>query len=88
MDQYDAHQMQYLISGASSSTLTVMFKKPLSNLKTTAPLRSSDRKKLRQRVVAAFKLTPEDGDNLVPEGVLSIKFSSYSDEPGVSHFSY
>jgi translation initiation factor 2D len=65
-----------------------MFKKPLSNLKTSAPLRSSDRRKLRQRVVAAFQLSPEEGDNLVPEGILSVKFSTYSDEPGVSRARY
>jgi len=60
-----------------------MFKKPLSDLKTSAPLRSSHRKNLRQRVITTFKLTPENGDNLVPEGVLSIKFSTYNNEPGV-----
>ncbi|KAJ3522981.1 hypothetical protein NMY22_g11649 [Coprinellus aureogranulatus] len=42
-----------------------MFKKPLSNLKTSAPLRSSDRRKLKQRVVTAFNLQAEDGDLLV-----------------------
>ena len=63
-----------------------MFKKPLSNLKTSSPLRNSDRKKLKQRIVSIFKLTLEEGNNLVPEGILSIKFSTYSDEPGVGHF--
>jgi len=88
MDQQQADMMPiriYLISGASSP-LTVMFKKPLGDLKTSAPLRSSHRKSLRQRVITTFKLTPESGDNLVPEGVLSIKFSTYSNEPGVGHF--
>jgi len=63
-----------------------MFKKPLSNLKTSAPLRSSDRRKLKQRVVAAYGLTAEEGDALVPDGVLSHKFSTHVDEPGVRHF--
>ncbi|KAF7980438.1 hypothetical protein HWV62_38282 [Athelia sp. TMB] len=59
-----------------------MFKKPLSNLKTSAPLRSSDRRKLKQRVLQAF---PHIGEQeLVPDGLLSIKFSTHLDEPGVS----
>jgi translation initiation factor 2D len=60
-----------------------MFKKPLSNLKTSAPLRSSDRRKLRQRAVTAFSLSPEDGDALVPDGILSVKLLTHLDEPGV-----
>ncbi|KAJ7793012.1 eukaryotic translation initiation factor SUI1 family protein [Mycena olivaceomarginata] len=42
-----------------------MFKKPLSTLKTSAPLRSSDRRKLKQRAIASFGLSPEDGDVLI-----------------------
>ncbi|KAH9916268.1 eukaryotic translation initiation factor SUI1 family protein [Epithele typhae] len=43
-----------------------MFKKPLGELKTTAPLRSTDRRKLRQRVLQAFpSIPPEEGDALV-----------------------
>jgi len=61
-----------------------MFKKPLSHLKTSSPLRSSDCRKLRQRVVAAFGLTPGQGDVLVPDGTLSVKFSTYTNETGVS----
>ncbi|KAF9478572.1 eukaryotic translation initiation factor SUI1 family protein [Pholiota conissans] len=60
-----------------------MFKKPLSNLKTSAPLRSSDRRKLKQRIVAAYGITSEEGDILVPDGLLSIKFSTHVEEPGV-----
>ncbi|KAF7319522.1 Eukaryotic translation initiation factor SUI1 family protein [Mycena chlorophos] len=60
-----------------------MFKKPLSNLKTSAPLRNSDRKKLRQRVVTEFSISVEDADELVPEGILSIKCMTHLDEPGV-----
>lgn len=69
---------------ASAST-SIMFKKPLSNLKTSAPLRSSDRRKLKQRATAAYNLTPEEGDILVPDGILSVKFSTHVDEPGVSN---
>ena len=60
-----------------------MFKKPLSNLKTSAPLRNSDRKKLKQRVVTAFNLQAGDGDVLVPDGIGSVKFSTHLEEPGV-----
>jgi translation initiation factor 2D len=63
-----------------------MFKKPLSNLKTSAPLRSSDRRKLKQRVISTYSLTAEEGDALVPDGILSLKFSTHVDEPGVRHF--
>lgn len=61
-----------------------MFKKPLSGLKTSAPLRSSDRRKLKQRVITGFSISSDDGDLLVPEGILSVKFSTHLDEPGVS----
>ncbi|OCH88500.1 eukaryotic translation initiation factor SUI1 family protein [Obba rivulosa] len=65
-----------------------MFKKPLAELKTSAPLRSSDRRKLKQRVLQAFPvLQPEDGDLLVPDGLLSQKFSTHLDEPGVVYIS-
>ncbi|EGN94711.1 hypothetical protein SERLA73DRAFT_77454 [Serpula lacrymans var. lacrymans S7.3] len=62
-----------------------MFKKPLGNLKTSAPLRSSDRRKLKQRVVQSFSLSAEEGDVLVPDGLLSVKFNTYSDDPGVAY---
>ncbi|KAJ7619471.1 eukaryotic translation initiation factor SUI1 family protein [Roridomyces roridus] len=64
-----------------------MFKKPLHTLKTSAPLRSSDRRKLKQRVIDAFTLDPELGDALVPEGILTIKFNTHLDEPGVAYLS-
>ncbi|TEB33710.1 eukaryotic translation initiation factor SUI1 family protein [Coprinellus micaceus] len=64
-----------------------MFKKPLSNLKTSAPLRSSDRRKLKQRVITAFNLQAEDGDVLVPDGIESVKFSTHLEEPGVAYLS-
>ncbi|KAJ6526619.1 eukaryotic translation initiation factor SUI1 family protein [Mycena vulgaris] len=62
-----------------------MFKKPLSTLKTSAPLRSSDRRKLKQRVVAAYSLSPDDGDILVPDGILSVKFNTHLNEPGIAY---
>lgn len=64
-----------------------MFKKPLSNLKTSAPLRSSDRRKLKQRIESTFGLSSEDGDILVPDGILSLKFSTHLNEPGVAYLS-
>ncbi|KAF6749553.1 eukaryotic translation initiation factor SUI1 family protein [Ephemerocybe angulata] len=64
-----------------------MFKKPLSNLKTSAPLRSSDRRKLKQRVITAFNVQPEDGDVLVPDGIESVKFITHLEEPGVAYLS-
>jgi len=65
------------------SSITVMFKKSLNNLKTSAPLRSSDRRKLKQRAVETFGLTSEEGNALVPDGILSVKFNTHLDEPGV-----
>ncbi|KAF9256200.1 eukaryotic translation initiation factor SUI1 family protein [Marasmius fiardii PR-910] len=62
-----------------------MFKKPLGNLKTSAPLRNSDRKKLKQRVVSSFSIQNEDADVLVPEGILSVKFSTHLNERGVAY---
>lgn len=64
-----------------------MFKKPLANFKSSAPLRSSDRRKLKQRVLTAFSLPAEDGDLLVPDGILTAKFSTHLDVPGVRHLS-
>ncbi len=49
-----------------------------------APLRSSERRKLRARTAERFQLVPEVADNLVPDGLLSQKFSAYNGEPGVS----
>ncbi|PPQ69576.1 hypothetical protein CVT24_001376 [Panaeolus cyanescens] len=62
-----------------------MFKKPLNNIKTSAPLRSSDRRKLKQRVMAAYQVSSEDGDILVPDGIMSTKFSTHIDEHGVAY---
>ncbi|KAK0199186.1 hypothetical protein DFS33DRAFT_1416273 [Desarmillaria ectypa] len=48
---------------------------------------SSDRRKFKQRVVTAFSVSPEDGDLLVPEGILTAKFSTHLDLPGVAYLS-
>ncbi|KDQ54587.1 hypothetical protein JAAARDRAFT_182095 [Jaapia argillacea MUCL 33604] len=60
-----------------------MFKKPLADVKTSAPLRSSDRRKLKQRVVQTYSLSSEDGELLVPDGLKSLKFSTYAAQPGI-----
>ncbi|KAI0830089.1 eukaryotic translation initiation factor SUI1 family protein [Trametes gibbosa] len=65
-----------------------MFKKSLADLKTSAPLRSSDRRKLKQRILQSFPvLQPEEGDVLVPDGLQSQKFSTHLEEPGVAYLS-
>ncbi|KAI0351003.1 eukaryotic translation initiation factor SUI1 family protein [Trametes cingulata] len=65
-----------------------MFKKPLAELKTSAPLRSSDRRKLKQRVLQSFPaVQAEEGDVLVPDGLQAQKFSTHLDEPGVVYLS-
>ncbi|KAF8130299.1 hypothetical protein EV363DRAFT_1399469 [Boletus edulis] len=64
-----------------------MFKKPLSSTKTSAPLRSSDRRKLKQRVVQVYGISPELGDLLVPEGLMSQKVATYTKDPGVVYLS-
>ncbi|KAI5118465.1 hypothetical protein M0805_003726 [Coniferiporia weirii] len=68
-----------------------MFKKPLDDLKTSAPLRNSDRRKLKQRVLQDFlpgdSSPPELGDLLVPDGLQSVKFSAHNSDPGVAYLS-
>lgn len=76
-----------------------MFKKQLAT-KTEAPLRGSDRRKLRASVVAKFHLEPQqvdagssaptpDSDDgvanlLVPEGIRSTKYTNSTGETGVN----
>ncbi|KAJ3900950.1 eukaryotic translation initiation factor SUI1 family protein [Lentinula edodes] len=62
-----------------------MFKKPVSNWKTSSPLRSSDRKKLKLKAVSSFSISIEEADVLVPEGILSIKFKTHLNEPGIAY---
>jgi len=61
-----------------------MFKKPLHQVKTSAPIRASDRRKLKQRVTATFSSSLDDGDLLVPDGIQIAKFLNYTKEHGVS----
>lgn len=68
-------------SGTSHSTAFELKTPDLIHF--TAPLRGSDRKKLKQSIVQRYALQPEDGDLLVPEGLLSQKFSTHLNEPGV-----
>jgi translation initiation factor 2D len=49
-----------------------------------APLRTSDRRKLKQRVVQEYGVAPELGDLLVPDGLMSQKVATYTNVPGVS----
>lgn len=54
-----------------------MFKKPPSNIKTSAPLRSSERRKLRNIIAATFSLEQEVVDSdLFPEPIFAAKFKT------------
>ncbi|KZT54753.1 hypothetical protein CALCODRAFT_438092 [Calocera cornea HHB12733] len=59
-----------------------MFKKSPAELKTSSALRNSDRRKLAGEVAATFKLTSEECDTLVPDGLQARKFKSSGGEPG------
>ncbi|KAL5478889.1 hypothetical protein ACEPAI_2166 [Sanghuangporus weigelae] len=67
-----------------------MFKKQLADLKTSATLKNSDRKKLRQRVLQEYFDSAEStevGDLLVPDGLQSVKFTTSGGEPGLAYLS-
>ena len=54
---------------------------------TVAPLRSSDWRKLKQRVRLAFPtITSENENEVLPEGLMSMKLSTHLQEPCVSGF--
>ncbi|KAF9433851.1 hypothetical protein BGZ76_008895 [Entomortierella beljakovae] len=67
-----------------------MFKKPVSSLKSFSPLRSSDKRRLRDEILNSFpSLRDMDPINdtpinaiITPEGLQSAKFTSYIEEPG------
>ncbi|KAI5984795.1 hypothetical protein EDC04DRAFT_2884599 [Pisolithus marmoratus] len=61
--------------------------KPLSNLQTSAPFRGSDRRKLKQRVIVAYNVSPEIGDILVPERLILQKFATNTNAQGVPYWS-
>ncbi|PVG00665.1 hypothetical protein CPB86DRAFT_182390 [Serendipita vermifera] len=63
-----------------------MFKKDFKVVKTSAPLRSSDQKKLRKAVTAQFKLYHTDAELLVPDMVLAAKFTNHLDVQGIVYF--
>ncbi|KAH9037453.1 hypothetical protein EDB85DRAFT_2142399 [Lactarius pseudohatsudake] len=64
-----------------------MFKKPLPDIKTFAPLRSSDRRKFKARMTERFQLAPEIADTLVPDGLLVRKFRAYNGNLSVLYVS-
>jgi len=67
-----------------------MFKKPVASLKSFSPLRSSDRRRLRDEILASFPalkdMEPMNDTPIsaiiAPEGLQSAKFTSYIEEPG------
>ncbi|KAG0356535.1 hypothetical protein BG005_004533 [Podila minutissima] len=71
-----------------------MFKKPVASLKSFSPLRSSDKRRLRDEILASFpelkemeSPIPDTPVNAVitPEGLQSAKFTSYIEEPGTMY---
>ncbi|GJJ09213.1 hypothetical protein Clacol_003435 [Clathrus columnatus] len=52
-----------------------------------APIKTSERRKLKQKIVETFSLSSEDGDLLVPDPILSFKFNTHVKEPGVAYTS-
>ncbi|KAI8991996.1 hypothetical protein BDF20DRAFT_847680 [Mycotypha africana] len=69
-----------------------MFKKPLANLKTFSPLRSSDRRRFQTEAYEAYPLvkeicTAEGGSPLMPDDLRSAKFISHSGTSGKIYMS-
>ncbi|KAF9428709.1 hypothetical protein BGZ94_001360 [Podila epigama] len=71
-----------------------MFKKPVASLKSFSPLRSSDKRRLRDEILAAFPTLKEMESPvadttinaiITPEGLQSAKFTSYIEEPGTMY---
>lgn len=86
------HSTSSLLKLLCQSVDKIMFRKQLNDLKTSAPLRSSDRKKLRLRVLHSFGLTDADSAHLanllVPDGIQSVKFSASNAQPAVRSTSF
>ncbi|GAA5891504.1 hypothetical protein JCM8208_007305 [Rhodotorula glutinis] len=57
-----------------------MFKRPLTT-KTSAPVRSSDVRRLRDELASTFSLSPSDAKLILPDGVLAAKAITHLDEP-------
>ncbi|KAF9316595.1 hypothetical protein BG003_001782 [Podila horticola] len=71
-----------------------MFKKPFASLKSFSPLRSSDKRRLRDEILASFPELKEMESSIpdtpvnatiTPEGLQSAKFTSYIEEPGTMY---
>ena len=81
--------MQACLESSSTTSRPLVSSKDLEKrtiyVISQAPLKNSERKKLRQRVLQDFGLgeSTELGDTLVPEGLQSIKFTAHNAEPGV-----
>jgi hypothetical protein len=73
-----------VISYQASLLHHTMFKKPPRKIFNSSPLRNSDVKLLRQRVVALFPAAEAAANELVPKGIMSSKFDTHLDESGVS----
>ncbi|KAF9132406.1 hypothetical protein BGW39_000194 [Mortierella sp. 14UC] len=67
-----------------------MFKKPLASIKSFSPLRSSDKRRLRDEILASFPalrdMEPINDTSvnaiITPDGLQAAKFTSYIEEPG------
>ncbi|KAI8989353.1 hypothetical protein BDB01DRAFT_718788 [Pilobolus umbonatus] len=69
-----------------------MFKKPLTNLKTFSPLRSSDRKRFQNEAYETYPVlkdicTQEGGSHLMPDDLRSAKFIAHSGTAGIVYTS-
>jgi translation initiation factor 2D len=69
-----------------------MFKKPLANLKSFSPLRSSDRRRFQNEAYEAYPsvkeiCSQEGASHLMPDSLLSAKFTSHTGVPGVVYMS-
>ncbi|KAG0089448.1 hypothetical protein BGZ93_011028 [Podila epicladia] len=71
-----------------------MFKKPVASLKSFSPLRSSDKRRLRDEILASFPELKEMKSPIsdapvnaviTPDGLQSAKFTSYIEEPGTMY---
>ncbi|KAH7103696.1 hypothetical protein BKA62DRAFT_696192 [Auriculariales sp. MPI-PUGE-AT-0066] len=66
----------------------MVFQKPFRELKTSAPLRNSDRRKLKSRIIAQYNLLDDARvDALVPDGIQLAKFVASGGEHGVLYSS-
>lgn len=69
-----------------------MFKKPLANLKSFSPLRSSDRRRFQNEAYEAYPAvkdicSQEGSSSLMPEDLRSAKFTSTTGTSGIVYIS-